>query len=78
MIITVGTGDPAIGDQITKAYDAATLHNHTLQDVESFFTGLDLIPPGVCDARAWQPGWATPAPFHDRAGQVLAGIAVKP
>ncbi len=78
VIITVGAGDPAIGDQITKTYDAATLHNHTPHDVASFFTGLDLIPPGVCDARAWQPGWATPAPFHDRAGQVLAGMAVKP
>jgi SAM-dependent methyltransferase len=78
VIITAGTGDPAIGGQITRAYDAATLHNHTPGDVESFFTGLALIPPGVCDARAWQPGWQTPAPFHDRAGQVLAGIAVKP
>jgi hypothetical protein len=78
VIIAVGGGDPAIGDQITKAYDAATLHNHTPEDVASFFTGLDLIPPGICDARAWQPGWATPAPFHHRAGQVLAGIAVKP
>jgi SAM-dependent methyltransferase len=78
VIITVGGGDPAIGDQITKTYDAATLYNHTASEVASFFTGLNLIPPGVCDARAWTPGWQTPAPFHHRAGQVLAGIAVKP
>jgi hypothetical protein len=78
VIITVGGGDPAIGRQITKTYNAATLYNHTADEVASFFTGLNLIPPGVCDARAWQPGWQTPAPFHDRAGQVLAGVAVKP
>jgi hypothetical protein len=74
----VGGGDPAIGDQITRAYDAAPLWNHTRQDVLSFFTGLNLVDPGLTDARAWQPGWRTPAPFYDRAGRVLAGVAVKP
>jgi hypothetical protein len=78
VIITVGGGEPAIGDQITKAYDAATIYNHTAGEVTSFFADLDPIPPGVCDARAWQPGWVTPAPFYDRAGRVLAGVAVKP
>lgn len=78
VIITVARGEQAIGEQITRAYDAATVHNHSHDDVVSFFPGLDLIPPGVCDARAWMPGWATPAPFYDRAGQVLAGVGVKP
>lgn len=78
VILTVARGEPAIGDQITRTYDAATIYNHTPEDVASFFPGLDLIPPGVCDARAWMPGWATPAPFYDRAGQVLAGVGVKP
>jgi hypothetical protein len=78
VIITVARGEEGIGDQITRAYDAATIHNHTPEDVESFFAGLNLIPPGVCDARACMPGWATPAPFWDRAGQVLAGAGVKP
>jgi O-methyltransferase involved in polyketide biosynthesis len=78
VIITVGAGDPAIGEQITRTYDAARLYNHSRDDVASFFTGLDLVDPGVTDARAWQPGWRTPAPFFDRAGQVLAGAGVKP
>jgi hypothetical protein len=78
VIITVGAGDPAIGEQITRAYDAAPVHNHSREDVAGFFTGLDLIDPGITDARAWQPGWRTPAPFFDRAGQVLAGVGVKP
>jgi hypothetical protein len=78
VILTVARGEPAIGDQITRAYDAATVYNHSHEDVASFFTGLDLIPPGITDARAWMPGWATPAPFYDRAGQVLAGVGVKP
>ena len=78
MIITVARGEPAIGDQITRTYDAATVHNHSREEVASFFTGLNLIDPGITDARAWQPGWRTPAPFYDRAGQVLAGVAVTP
>jgi O-methyltransferase involved in polyketide biosynthesis len=78
VIITVGGGEPAIGDQITRVYDAARLFNHSREDVLSFFTGLDLVDPGLTDARAWQPGWKTPAPFHDRAGRVLAGVAAKP
>lgn len=77
VILTVARGEEAIGAQITRAYDAAIVHNHSHDDVVSFFAGLDLIPPGVCDARAWMPGWVTPAPFYDRAGQVLAGVAVK-
>ena len=77
VIITVGCGDPAIGAQIARTYDAAPVHNHTPEDVASFFTGLDLIKPGIADARAWKPGWSTPAPFTQRAGRVLAGIGRK-
>ena len=78
VIITVGCGDPAIGAQITCTYDAAPVYNHTPGDVASFFTGLDLIDPGIADARAWRPGWRTPAPFQERPGQVLAGVGRKP
>jgi O-methyltransferase involved in polyketide biosynthesis len=77
VIITVGRGEDGIGDKVTRVYDAAPLYNHTPGDIVSFFTGLDLIPPGIVDARAWQPGWTTPPPFPLRAGQVLAGIGRK-
>ena len=76
VIITVACGEPAIGQQITRTYDAARVFNHTAGDVVSFFTGLDLIKPGVADARAWKPGWQSPAPFPERPGQVLAGIGI--
>jgi hypothetical protein len=78
VIITVGCGEPAIGQQITRTYNAAPVYNHTPDDVASFFAGLDLISPGIADARAWKPGWGTPAPFQKRPGQVLAGIGAKP
>jgi len=77
VIITVGCGEPAIGEQITRTYNAAPVFNHTAEDVVSFFTGLELVNPGVADARASRPGWHTPAPFQGRPAQVLAGIGVK-
>jgi O-methyltransferase involved in polyketide biosynthesis len=78
VIITVACGDPAIGARITRTYDAARVFNHTPGDVASFFTGLELISPGITDARAWMPGWPAPAPFTPRAGQVLAGVGRTP
>ena len=77
VIITVGCGNPAIGEQITRTYNAAQVFNHTAEEVVSFFTGLELITPGVADARASRLGWQTPAPFQQRLGQVLAGIGIK-
>lgn len=78
VIITIGRGEEKIGQQVTAAYDAAALYNHTPQDVAGIFTGLDLINPGIVDARAWQPGWPAPASFMLRDGQVLAGVGRKP
>ena len=78
VIITVARGDESIGKEITSAYDAASLYNHSPEQVTSFFTGLDLIDPGITDARAWQPGWPVPAASYMlRDGQVLAGVARK-
>jgi hypothetical protein len=36
VIITVTRREPAVGDQITRAYDAATVRNHSPNDVTSF------------------------------------------
>jgi S-adenosyl methyltransferase len=78
VIITVGRGEAGVGEQVTSAYDAAPLFNHSPDDIASFFTGLGLIPPGVADARAWQPGWPAPPPFKPRQAQILAGAGTKP
>jgi O-methyltransferase involved in polyketide biosynthesis len=47
VIISVARGQEAIGQQITRAYDAATVHNHSHDGVVSFFPGLQLISPGT-------------------------------
>ncbi len=78
VVISVARGEERIGEQVTQAYDAAPLYNHPPGDVASFFAGMTLVPPGIVDARAWQPGWPTSPPFMLRDGQVIAGVATTP
>jgi S-adenosyl methyltransferase len=78
VIITVGRADAAIGEQVTAAYDAAPLYNHSTEEVASFFTGLDLVDPGITEARAWRPDWPDSGSLPLRAGHILAGVGKKP
>jgi O-methyltransferase involved in polyketide biosynthesis len=68
VIISVGRADAGIGEQVTAAYDAAPLFNHSPEEVALFFTGLDLVEPGITEARAWRPDWPGTRPFALRAG----------
>jgi hypothetical protein len=78
VIISVGRGDAGIGEQVTTAYDAAPLFNHSAEDIASFFTGLDLVDPGITEARVWRPDLPGSLPFALRAGHILAGVGKKP
>jgi hypothetical protein len=49
---------------------------HTLAEVAGFFGPLELVPPGVVDARQWHQDPA-PAGLPPRAGFVLVGVARK-
>lgn len=77
VIITVATGDTRIGAQISEAYTAGTIHNHSERTFRAFFEGLEVYGPGLVDARAWHAhGPAGPVP--EREAIVLAGVARKP
>ena len=56
LIISVGSGNPAEGDNFTSAYTAAQIYIHPLDDIVSFFAGLDLVPPGVVPVRGLERG----------------------
>jgi hypothetical protein len=64
--------------QGSEAYRAAGVHNHSREDLRSFFDGMDLVPPGIATAHAWRgdmvtvPG-ATAGPAYN-----LAAVGVKP
>jgi hypothetical protein len=55
---------------------AATLHNHSREDIAGFFAGLRLVdPPGVVPARAWRAGMPDAALLRP-ADEVFALTAV--
>ena len=51
-----------------------TWHNHSREDVVSFFAGLELVGPGVTEAQTWRAWMPEPVMRH-RDGHVLAGVA---
>jgi hypothetical protein len=78
IITTARYDDPVLAARITEMYaDAASFYNHTLTDAESFFSGLDLVVPGLVSGGTWHAG--TPDPGRPR-GKVyaLAGVGRKP
>ena len=53
----------------------AQVYNHAPADFAAFFGSLELVPPGVVDAREWRPDWEQPVPLPPREGQVIVGVA---
>ncbi|HEY4465101.1 MAG TPA: SAM-dependent methyltransferase [Streptosporangiaceae bacterium] len=77
LVLSVGQAGPGEVSTVHRAYTAARLHHHTRADVEGYFRGLDLLPPGVTDVASWgQPAIAG----RHGGGQatVLGGVARKP
>ena len=65
----------ALAKQLAEEYTAATWYNHSPADIAEFFDGLELIRPGVTEARTWPK---RPPEADDRNGHVLAGVGRVP
>ena len=76
LIISVGSGNPSEGDNFTSAYTAAQLYIHSLEDIVSFFDGLELVPPGVVAVRCWYGDGPAPN-LKPRTATFLGGVARK-
>ncbi len=75
LIISVARhDDEMLGKRLAQQYTAATWHNHSAEDVTSFFDGLELVGPGVTEAQTWR-AWLTEPRLCRRDGHVLAGVA---
>jgi O-methyltransferase involved in polyketide biosynthesis len=56
-------------------YSAATFWIHGPADLARWLDGLEVVPPGICEARRWMSGvGGTPS----RGGWALCALAVKP
>jgi len=58
VVISMGSGDEQTGARLARAYTATTLYNHPASQVARFMDGLELVGPGVVDARHWEPSGA--------------------
>jgi len=77
LIISCGTGSPSEGENFTSAYSAARVYIHSRDQIESFFDGLSLVPPGVVPVGSW-PGEDPASPGETPTATFIAGVARKP
>jgi hypothetical protein len=76
LIVSAGHLDGHAGQQFTAEYLAGHLHHHTREDIAGFLDGLELIKPGLTEARAWRaPVLLTGQPAQ---GHIWAVVARKP
>jgi S-adenosyl methyltransferase len=77
VVLSAGRGDSDRADSGFGAYSAGgtRVYNHSVPEFASFFGSLELVPPGVVDAREWRPDWEQPVHLPPREGQVIVGVA---
>jgi O-methyltransferase involved in polyketide biosynthesis len=77
VVLSAGRGDSDRADSGFGAYSAGgtRVYNHSVPEFASFFGSLELVPPGVADAREWRPDWEQPVHLPPREGQVIVGVA---
>jgi O-methyltransferase involved in polyketide biosynthesis len=75
LILAVGRyEDAALLDRLRGVYSAAEYFNHPPAEFASFFSGADIVSPGIAEGRRWLAGVSTALP--DRDLYVLCGAAV--
>lgn len=78
VVMSVGSGDQQTGGTLAREYRPATLRNHPPAQIAAFLDGLEVVPPGLVDARDWCPGAPAPGPRAHHGGRILAGVGGKP
>ena len=78
LIATIASGKGSLAGRFYQTYNAsgfATMYNHSSADFASFFGDLEIMPPGLGDARRIRPGWRELMSAPRRPDRILAGIA---
>jgi hypothetical protein len=77
VVLSAGRGDGDAANRGVRAYSSGgnQSYNHSVSDFRDFFAGLTLVPPGIVDARQWQPDPGEEGPFPPRSGYTVVGVA---
>jgi SAM-dependent methyltransferase len=77
VVLTTGIASGEGAERFFRLYSdgPARLYQHSPEDFASFFGSLELVPPGIGDARTSRPGQAEVTALPDREGWMITGIA---
>ena len=75
LVCSVGQLEGEAGPQFSRQYSAGRLFHHNRDDVTSFLDGLELVHPGVTEARTWRAPMF--APLNGRRGHIWAAVGRK-
>jgi len=78
VVLTMGLAFGERAERFFRLYIAngpAKLYQHSAAEFASFFGSLEMVPPGVGDARTSRPGWAKVPTPPERDSSMIVGIA---
>jgi hypothetical protein len=77
LILTMGIATGKAAEKFFRMYSEgpSKLYQHSPEDFASFFGPLELVPPGIGDARTSRPGWEEVTVLPSREGWMITGIA---
>jgi hypothetical protein len=76
LIVSTGHYDDAeLAARLQETAAHARFYNHDSADMTGWLKGFEIVPPGICEGRAWAAGTGgVPA---GRAAYALSGAAIK-
>jgi hypothetical protein len=79
LMIALGVNDdePAMARDFIQAFSPALVHLHSRAQIAGYFAGLELVEPGLTEARYWRVP-VRPADGGPRPADALAGLGRKP
>ena len=80
VIISVGFATGDAGQDFARTYnaqDGARIYAHSWDEISALFDSLELVPPGLVETSAWQPG-RPPAGREEQTSMIVAGVGRRP
>lgn len=79
VVLSTLHADSEEADESLDTYSSgvAQVYQHTESAVAGFLDGLEIMPPGIVEARLWLPGWEMPS-LPLRSSKMIVGVARKP
>ena len=80
VIISVGFAKGEAGQDFARTYnaqDGARIYAHSWDEISALFDGLELVPPGLVETSAWQPG-RPPGDREEQTSMIVAGVGRRP